>query len=199
MNTTTFAGASRSAFDRPDRALWPWWPWLLTALAFPPSGLIAHAVAGPVDSLTSAAVGGAVAGAGVGAAQWAVLRRRYPSLAWIPATAVGMGAGLAVGAALVSYRIDRPSLAVMGAFSGLGIGLAQAATTRRPLRALVWGAGTAALFAVGWTITASAGIDVERQWPVFGLSGCLTVAFLQSFVIRSFVGRSSATTQEVSS
>jgi hypothetical protein len=96
-----------------------------------------------------------------------------------------MGVGLAAGAALVGYRIDRPSLAVMGAVCGLALGLAQAATTRRPVATLVWGAATAALFAVGWTITASAGIDVERQWPVFGLSGCLTVAFLQSFGIRS--------------
>ena len=39
---------------------------------------------------------------------------------WIPATAVGLGAGLAAGAALVSYRTDITSLALMGAVSGLG-------------------------------------------------------------------------------
>ena len=119
--------ASRAHADR----FRPWWQWLLTALAFPPAGLIAHLVAGRVDSVPAAVLNGVIAGAGIGAAQWALLRHREVALTWIPATAAGLGAGLAVGAALVSYRTDITSLALMGAISGLGVGIAQGVTLRQ--------------------------------------------------------------------
>ena len=54
--------------------------------------------------MSAAVLNGVIAGAGIGAAQWALLRRRDVGVDWIAATAVGLGAGLAVGAALVSYR-----------------------------------------------------------------------------------------------
>ena len=92
-------------------------------------------------------LGGVVTGAGVGAAQWALLRHRGVSARWIAATAVGLAAGLAVGAALVAYRTDISSLALMGAFSGLGVGLAQGVTLGSVKRVLPWGVATAALWA----------------------------------------------------
>jgi hypothetical protein len=128
-----------------------------------------------------------IAGSGIGAAQWALLRRRGVSVAWIPATAAGLGAGLAAGAALVSYRTDITSLAVMGAVSGLGVGIAQGATFRNPKRALGWTVATAALWALGWTVTTLGGIDVDEQWVVFGAYGCLTLAVLQSTFIGAFI------------
>ena len=91
---------SRTASGRRIR---PWYRWLLTALAFPPAGYVAHLVAGPVDAVPTVVLNGLVAGAGIGAAQWALLRHRDVAVTWIPATAVGLGAGLAVGAGLVSY------------------------------------------------------------------------------------------------
>ena len=94
-------------------------------------------VAGRVDSVSAAVLGGVMTGAGLGAAQWALLRRRGVGIGWIPATAIGLGVGLAVGAALVSYRTDITSLVVMGAVSGLGVGIAQGAmlgSTKRMLR-----------------------------------------------------------------
>ena len=165
----------------------PWYKWLLTALAFPPAGWIAHVVAGRVDSVPAAVLNGVIAGAGIGAAQWALLRRRDVSVSWIPATAVGLGAGLAVGAALVSYRTDISSLAVMGAFSGLAVGIAQGAALGNAKRMLGWIAVNAALFALGWTVTTAGGIDVSQQWAVFGLYGCTTLAILQSTIIGAFV------------
>ena len=42
-------------------------------------------------------------------------------------------------------------------------------------------------WALGWTVTTAAGIDVSRQWAVFGAFGCLTLAFLQSMIIGAFV------------
>jgi len=71
----------------------------------------------------------------------------------------------------------------MGAVSGLAVGLLQAiavwATARQ---AIVWGGATAGLSAVAW-LPSSGVIDVANQWPIFGLSGALVVAFLQSLFI----------------
>jgi hypothetical protein len=172
---------------QPRYSLRPWYRWLLTALAFPPSGLIAHLVAGRVDSVPAAVLNGVIAGAGIGAAQWALLRHRGVSLTWIAATATGLGAGLAIGAAIVAYRTDITSLAVMGAVCGLAVGLAQGATLGDAKRALGWSAATAALWALGWTVTTVGGIDVSQQWAVFGAYGCLTLAFLQSVIVGVFV------------
>ena len=169
------------------RSFRPWWRWLLTALAFPPSGLIAHLVAGRVDSVSAAVLNGIITGAGIGAAQWALLRHRGISSAWIVATTVGFGAGLAAGAALVSYRTDIGSLALMGAVTGLGVGIAQGAMLASPKRTLGWSAATTVLFALGWTVTTAGGIDVSQQWAVFGAYGCTTVALLQSMIIRRFI------------
>ena len=191
---TTMPGlASSTGRPRALASLRPWWKWLLTALAFPPSGYIAHLVAGRVDSVPAALLNGVIAGAGIGAAQWALLRHRDVSVAWIVATATGMGAGLAAGAALVSYRTDITSLALMGAVTGLGIGIGQGLTMGSAKRALRWSAVTAALFALGWTITTAGGIDVSQQWAVFGAYGCFTVAFLQSTFIGTFVPAKSVT------
>ena len=160
---------------------------MLTALAFPPSGLIAHLVAGRVDSVPAAVLNGVIAGTGIGAAQWALLRHRGVSLIWIAATAVGLGTGLAAGAALVSYETDITSLAVMGAVSGLGVGIAQGATLATAKRTVGWIAANSVLWALGWTVTTAGGIDVSQQWAVFGAYGCLTLAFLQSTIIGAFV------------
>jgi hypothetical protein len=165
----------------------PWYRWLLTAVAFPPAGYIAHVVAGRVDSVSAAVLGGAIAGAGIGAAQWALLRRRGVSLTWVVATALGLGVGLAAGAALVSYRTDITSLVVVGAISGLAVGLAQGALLGNAKRMLLWSGATAALWAAGWTATTVGGIRVEEQFVVFGAYGAITLAFLQSFIIGAFV------------
>jgi hypothetical protein len=189
MSTVSPTRSTRtsSTNHRPRHSLRPWFPWLLTALAFPPAGYIAHLVAGRVDSVSAAVLNGVIAGAGIGAAQWALLRRRGVSLFWVAATAVGLGIGLAVGAGLVSYRTDITSLVVMGAVSGLGVGIAQGATFANAVRMLGWSVATAALWAIGWTVTTAVGVDVSQQWAVFGAAGCFTLAFLQSIIIGWFV------------
>ena len=178
--TTTRASSSPRSFR-------PWWRWMLTALAFPPAGLIAHLIAGRVDDVPAAAMGGAIAGAGIGLAQWALLRHRGVDASWIVASAVGLAAGLAVGSAVVDYRTDITSLAVMGALSGLGVGLAQGIALRSPARVFAWAAATAGLWALGWVITTAGGIDVDEQWGNFGLYGCLTAGFVQSTFIGTFI------------
>ena len=200
MNTvpTTRQATTASTTSRPARySFRPWYKWLLTALAFPPSGLIAHLVAGRVDSVPAAVLNGVIAGTGIGAAQWALLRHRGVSLIWIAATAAGLGAGLAAGAALVSYETDITSLAVMGAVSGLGVGIAQGATLATVKRTLGWIAANSVLWALGVDDHHAGGIDVSQQWAVFGAYGCLTLAFLQSTIIGAFVP--ARTTREVTS
>ena len=185
---TARVATTESTADRRARySFRPWYKWLLTALAFPPSGYIAHVVAGRVDSVPAALLNGVIAGTGIGAAQWALLRHRGVSPIWIVATAIGLGAGLATGAELVSYKTDITSLATMGAVCGLAVGIAQGATLRNAKRMLGWSAVNAALWALGWTITTAGGIDVSQQWAVFGAYGCFTLAFLQSTIVRAFV------------
>lgn len=186
--------SSSTAEHKSTRSFRPWWRWLLTALAFPPSGLVAHLVAGRVDSVPAAVLNGVIVGAGIGAAQWALLRHRNINATWIAGTAVGFGAGLAAGAALVSYRTDITSLAVMGAVSGLGVGLAQGAFLDGAKRTVGWTAATSVLFALGWAVTTAGGIDVSQQWAVFGAYGCTTLALLQSMIINGFIPATTAVT-----
>jgi hypothetical protein len=77
--------------------------WLLAALAFPPAGLIAHALAGPAGSLGPALLSGAIAGAIIGLAYGLVLQGRdLPRVgAWVAVTAAGLAVGLGVASALV--------------------------------------------------------------------------------------------------
>ena len=77
----------------------------------------------------------------------------------------------------------------MGAVSGLAVGIAQGVTLGNAKRTLGWSAATAALWALGWTVTTAGGIDVSQQWAVFGAYGCLTLAFLQSTIVGAFVPR----------
>lgn len=184
--TTTFS-APRPTTRQSRASRRPWWPWLATFAAFPPAGLLGWLVAGPVDGASAALVAGVVTGAVLGFGQWLLLRRRGVTAHWATATAVGLGIGLLAGAAFVDYATDRPSLAVMGAISGLGTGVAQAAVLRgRRSSILAWGATTAALWAPAWVISSYV-IDAADQWPVFGASGAIVTCLVQSTFIGRFI------------
>jgi hypothetical protein len=105
------------------RRIWLWPVAIL--IGFPIGGLVADLAVDGVDSVGAALGGGLIAGALTGAAEWFALKR-WVSWLWIAATSVGMAAGLAVGAALVDYGISRGDLALMGALTGLGVGVLQA-------------------------------------------------------------------------
>ena len=175
--TTTTRPSSASQSFR------PWWRWMLTALAFPPAGYVAWLLAGHVDSASAAALAGVVTGAVLGLGQWLLLRRRGVTLRWASATAVAFGIGLTVGAAVVGYETDRVSLAVMGAVSGVAVGIAQAHAVRSSMSAvLTWGGTTGALWALGWVISSFV-IDPADQWTIFGASGAIVVTLVQSTFI----------------
>ena len=106
------------------------------------------------------------------------MRRTGPSpLRWIAATAIGLAVGLGVGAAAVGYDTNTGALAVQGAICGAVLGVAQAVVLHRLLGRIAWAwpAVLAALWALGWIVTASIGVDVESQYTVFGSSGALVV------------------------
>jgi hypothetical protein len=106
------------------------------------------------------------------------MRRTGPSpTRWIAATALGVAVGLAAGAAAVGYHTNIGALAAQGAISGIALGAAQGTVLYRQLGliAWTWPAALAGSWALGWTITAAAGIDVETHYTVFGASGALVV------------------------
>jgi hypothetical protein len=123
---------TRSGVPRPS-FLRSWLIWTAGFLAFPVAGLAGTAVAGRVDTPAAALLGGAVTGLVIGAGQAVVSSRRLDPRRWIPATAAGMSLGLLLGAATVGYRTSLADLALMGALTGLVLGVAQTvALPRRP-------------------------------------------------------------------
>jgi hypothetical protein len=178
MNTTTAVAAIRPV-SLPKRVM----RWMPTFLGFPAGGLAAKLIIGRVDHLSAAVAGGAITGAFIGVAQWLGMRRTGVSPErWVGATAVGLAIGLGAGAAAVGYQTDLAALATQGAISGLALGITQAMVLHSRVGRIVagWPAVLAALWALGWTITSSAGIDVEAQYTVFGSSGAIVVTALTS-------------------
>ena len=161
---------------------WLWW----TAgfLSFPIAGIAAEAAAGRINDAVSALAGGLVAGAVIGTGQWLAARRRLGDpLAWIAVTAAAMGIGLLAGAWAVGYGTSVGELALMGAITGLPLGAAQAFLLHgRVARPWVCAAAMPLLWALGWTVTA-AGIDVDRQYAVFGAFGAITFMALSGVLL----------------
>jgi len=157
--------------------------WLLSFAGFPLGGLAAMILVGPIDSTAAALLGGLLTGAVLGVVQaWALRLDRVQAVRWIAATAVGSGTGLAVGATLVGFGTALPQLAVQGAVGGALVGVTQAVVLyrRTGAAAAVWPVYLALAWALGWTVTASIGVQVAEQFTVFGSAGALVVAALTS-------------------
>jgi len=172
-----------------------WLLWTAGFLAFPIAGILAQA-AGRINDAGSALIGGLVAGAVIGTGQWLVARRLLDAKTWIPATAVAMGIGLGVGAWVVGYGTSLSELALMGFITGIPLGAAQAYLLRdRLANAWVWGAAMPLLWALGWTVTTAGGIDVDRQFAVFGAYGAITFMALSGILLDRLRAATSPATQ----
>jgi hypothetical protein len=161
------------------------WAWPVAILVgFPIGGYAANLIVGKIDSIGAALLGGLIAGAIIGAAQWLALRSLNPGQ-WLVATSVGMAAGLAAGAALVDYGIGRGDLALMGAVTGLAVGGLQACLlARRGSGALWWFVINPPAWAVAWLITTFVITrNVKEQFTNFGASGALVFALLTWLVL----------------
>jgi len=176
-----------------SHAVRAWLIWTAGFLAFPIAGVAGTAAGGRVDSPLSALIGGAVAGLVIGTAQVLLSGRRLSPYRWIPATAIGMGIGLLLGAATVGYRTSLSSLAMMGAVTGLVLGIAQMAALPDGTRhRWAWAAALPALWALGWTVTTFIGIDVEKQHTIFGMSGAVTFTALSGLLLLTLVPTTAA-------
>jgi len=184
MNT---ASDSRSSTTR---GLWKW-P-VAVLLSFPVGGYVADLVVDGVDSLGAALAEGLIAGVIVGAAGWFALRR-WVSWLWIPATCVGLAVGLAAGAALVDYGLDRGDLALMGAVTGLGVaalqGLVLMQAGHQLSSASMWAVANPPAWALAWVVTSYViARNIGERFPVFGASGCIVFGLLTwallAFLIR---------------
>jgi hypothetical protein len=162
------------------------WLWPVSILVgFPIGGFIADLVVDGVDSVGAAIVAGLIAGAIIGAAEWFALRQ-WVSWLWIPATSAGMAVGLAAGAVLVDYGISRGDLALMGAVTGVGVGVLQAlmlARHRIP-GAFWWAVANPPAWAVGWLVSSYViARNIDERFPVFGASGALVFGLLTWLIL----------------
>jgi hypothetical protein len=174
---TALAGSRASRLRR-------WLIWTAGFLAFPLAGLAGTGVAGRVDSPLAALLGGAVAGLVIGLGQTLASLGRLDIRRWVPATGVGMGLGLLLGAATVGYGTSLVDLALMGALTGLVLGPAQALALPRGTRSRwLWAGAMPALWALGWTATTLGGIAVEEQFTVFGAYGAVTFSALSGLLL----------------
>lgn len=165
-----------------------WLIWTVGFVAFPLGGISGMAVVDRVDSPLAALFGGLVTGLVIGIGQSLAGVSRVDPRWWIPATTLGMGAGLLLGAAVVGYRTSLGALVLMGALTGLVLGVAQTiALPRRARPRWVWAAALPVLWALGWTVTTITGIAVEEQFTVFGSFGAVTFTALSGLVLHVLV------------
>jgi hypothetical protein len=160
--------------------------WIGVALvAFPLAGYAGWGIGGHVDGVGPALIGGAITGAGIGLVQWLFLRRDLDiGPAWILATGVALAAGLGVGAAVVGYETTPSQLAIMGAISGAAVGIAQGILLRNRFSLWhVWMVAMPVMYAIGWLVTESIGIDVANQFTVFGASGSIVFGLLSGLLM----------------
>jgi hypothetical protein len=157
----------------------------ISLLAFPLGGLLGWGIGGHVDGVGPALIGGALTGAGIGFAQWFLLRRDLDmSPIWIAATTVALAVGLTIGAAVVGYETDAGSLAIMGAISGAAVGIAQGPLLRGRFSLwVVWMIAMPAMWSLGWLVTEAGGIKVSNQFTVFGAYGSIAFGLMAGLLM----------------
>ncbi len=120
----------------------------------------------------------------IGVGQTLASRGRLDIRKWVPATALGMGLGLLLGAVTVGYDTSLADLALMGALTGLVLGPVQALALPRGTRLRwMWAAALPALWALGWITTTLGGIAVDKQFMVFGAYGAVTFSALSGLLL----------------
>jgi hypothetical protein len=192
MSATTVTRANPEVLRVPRSAgAKPFFIWVgLSLLGIPLAGYLGWGVAGHVDSVMPALIGGALTGAGIGFAQWLMLRRSLGvGLEWIAATSAGLAIGLAIGAAVVSYETTTSQLVIMGAIQGAFVGIAQGMVLRNKFP--LWHAWMVAMpvfFSIAWAVT-DVVIDSGQQFTVFGASGAVVFAILSGLLLMAGMRR----------
>jgi hypothetical protein len=190
-STRTAAGPDVRQLSRHSEAR-TFFIWMgLCVLGIPLAGYLGWGVAGHVDGVTPALIGGALTGAGIGFAEWLLLRRSLGvGPGWILATSVGLALGLAVGAVVVGYETTVSQLAIMGAIQGAFVGIAQGMLLRNKKFPLwhVWMVAMPVFFSIAWVVTDGV-IDSGQQFTVFGASGAVVFAILSGLLLMAGIRR----------
>jgi hypothetical protein len=170
-------GSGRSLFLR----------WIIAIVGFPIGGFIGHLIGGPAATVPAALISGLVAGAIIGAGQALALGLLRPqALAfWAGATGVGVGVALAGVTAVIGQIDTMTDAIILGAISGLALGVGQAALLAREhvANAWMWVVASSVAWAVGWAVTSGIGVALASGWPVYGLSGALASQVITGVVI----------------
>jgi hypothetical protein len=158
--------------------------WLPTFIAFPIGGYLAMETVGSVAGPVSAAAGGLLAGAVIGAGQWLALRSHGVGRGWISATAAAMAAGAALSAAITGAGTEVADVMLAGLVTGAAVGAAQSTLLARGRgAAAAWTAASAVGWSLAWPVSAAI-IDLDRGWHVFGSSGALLVTALTGLALQ---------------
>ncbi len=97
-----------------------------------------------------------------------------------------MAAGLTVGAALVDYGTGRGDIVLMGAVTGVGVGVLQALVLarHRVSGAFWWALANPPAWALGWLVTSYViSSNVKEQFTNFGAGGAIVFALLTWLVL----------------
>lgn len=168
--------------------------WLPTFLAFPLGGFLAIETVGSLHDPVSAAAGGLLAGAVIGAGQWLALRPRGIGRRWSGHTAAAMAAGSALAAGLTGAGTELTDVMLSGLVTGAAVGAAQSTLLARGWRvAAAWTVVSAAGWSLGWLATWATIVDIERGYHVFGSSGALVVTVLTGLALRRVLAAPGAT------
>ena len=154
--------------------------WLPTFLGFPLGGLLAMTVVGSLDDPLSAAAGGLLAGAVIGAAQSLALGmgRR-----WVAYTATAMAGGTALAAVVTGAGTELGDLMITGLIAGAAVGAAQGTLLGATA---AWTAVTAASWSLAWLVTwAVVGVNADQGFHVFGSSGALVATIVTGLALRA--------------
>jgi hypothetical protein len=115
------------------------------------------------------------------------------SAVWVAATAGAMAVGVVLGQVLLGDDTAIQPLLLRALITGIAIGSAQAALLRGILpSSWVWAMTVAVAWALGWAVTAAAGIDLPRKWTVFGSSGALTFQLATDLTLAFLLRRNAA-------
>ena len=160
--------------------------WLPTFLAFPIGGWLAIETVGSLHDPASAAAGGLLAGAVIGAAQWLALRSGGIGRRWIGFTAAATAAGSALAATLTGAGTEVADMMLAGLVTGAAVGAAQSTLLGGGRRAAAaWTGVSAAAWPLGWLVTSQVIVDLERGYYMFGSSGALIVTVLTGLALRA--------------
>ena len=161
--------------------------WLPTFLGFPLGGFLAIGAVGSLDDPLTAAAGGLLAGAVIGAAQWLALRPSGIGRRWVGYTAGAMAAGSALAAAATGAGTELGDLMLSGLVTGAAVGAAQSTLlTSTRLVAAAWTALTAASWSLAWLVSWSViGVNADQGFYVFGSSGALLATVVTGLALRT--------------